>query len=281
MMKTINALILTAAALMATACSTDSVDGDGDLFRRGAFEETVDDKRMVFVTDNDTPSEVMFTWDRINQNYISNDITSSTKYSGDITVPAQVTHNGVQYRVKGVDDYSFFYCSKLTGITVSEGIEYWGDNQLVRSTSITKLILPSTITNMKEVPYAYCSGFSKLKTVQLPPSVEAIADSAFCSCTALVSLTVPEGCKRLGRYALQRANNLPALTLPSTLIEIGENCFASCSKLKEIHVKAVTPPTMASDFEYAAKATLYVPQGTADAYKADEKWGQFSKIIEE
>ena len=279
-MKIINAIALIAIVITATACSSDSVDGDGDLFRRGAFEETINDKRMVFITDENNPSEVLFTWDRINQNYINNNITSSDKYSGDIIVPAQVTHDGKQYRVKGVDDYSFFYCSKLTGITVSEGIEYWGENQLIRSNNITKLILPSTIKNMKNIPYAYCAKFGKLKTVQLPP-VEAIADSAFCSCISLTSIIIPEGCKRIGRFALARANKLTSITLPSTITEIGENCFSGCSKLIEIHIKAATPPVMASDFDNAANATLFVPKGTVDAYNADEKWGQFSNIIEE
>jgi hypothetical protein len=279
-MKTFHIAMLTATALALGACSSDTVEGDGDLFRRGAFEETVDGQRMVFMPSEDNPEEVVFTWDRINQNYINNDITSSTKYSGEITVPATVTHEGRQYRVRGVDDYSFFYCSKLTGITVSEGVEHWGDHQLVRSNNITKLILPSTIKNMKEVPYAYCAKFGKLKTVQLPP-VEAIGDSAFCSCIALTGLTLPEGCRRLGRYALARANKLTTLTLPSTMEEIGEKCFASCSKLLELHVRAQAPPRMASDFDNAPNATLYVPKGAGAAYQADEKWGQFLNVIEE
>lgn len=278
-MKINNALIFIAMAIF-SACSSESVDGDGEINRRGAFEKTVNNTRMVFIAGSENPSELMFTWDRINQNYICNDITSSDKYSGDITVPATVEHNGTQYRVKGVDDYSFFYCSKLTGITVSEGIEYWGENQLVRSNNITKLILPSTISNMKEIPYAYCAKFGKLKTVQLPP-VEAIADSAFCSCISLTNITIPEGCKRIGRYALARTNRLSAITLPSTLTEIGEKCFSGCNNLVEIHVKALTPPIMADDFDNASNATLYVPKGTSATYQANEKWGQFLNIIEE
>ena len=279
-MKYTGFIFISALALATASCSSDSVDGDGDLFRRGAFEQTVDGTRMVFVASQENDNDVMFTWDRINQNYISNDITSANKYSGDITVPATVCHDGKQYNVKCVDDYSFFYCGKLTGITVSEGVEYWGANQLVRSTNITKLILPSTIKNMKEVPYAYCAKFGKLKTVQLPP-VEAIADSAFCSCISLTSINIPEGCTKLGRYALARTGKLTTLTLPSTLKKIGEKCFSGCGKLVELNVKAAIPPEMESDFDNAANATLYVPKGSADLYNANEKWGQFANIIEE
>ncbi len=277
----IQGLLLTATiGLMVASCSSDSVEGDGDLFRRNAFEETVNGNRLVFVESEENNDNVMFTWDRINQNYVTNDITSATKYHGDIVVPATVEHNNKTYHVTGIDDYAFFYCGKLTGITVEEGVKYWGENQLVRSTNITKLILPSTIENMDKIPYAYCAKFGKLKTVQLPP-VKEIGDSAFCSCISLTSITIPEGVEKIGRYALARTSKLTQLTLPSTLTEIGENCFSGCNKLTELHVKATTPPVMQSDFANASNATLYVPKGCANAYAMNEQWGQFSNITEE
>ena len=81
-MKYTGFIFISALALATASCSSDSVDGDGDLFRRGAFEQTVDGTRMVFVASQENDNDVMFTWDRINQNYISNDITSANKYSG-------------------------------------------------------------------------------------------------------------------------------------------------------------------------------------------------------
>ena len=83
-MKYTGFIFISALALATASCSSDSVDGDGDLFRRGAFEQTVDGTRMVFVASQENDNDVMFTWDRINQNYISNDITSANKYSGDM-----------------------------------------------------------------------------------------------------------------------------------------------------------------------------------------------------
>lgn len=279
-MKVYKILFTITIAAATVSCSSDSVDGDGNFFRKNAFEENVDGKRLVFVQTDNNADEALFTWDRINQNYVNNDITSTLKYSGDITVPATIMHNGKNYKVTGVDEYAFFYCTKLTGITVEEGLKYWGDNQLVRSTNITKLLLPSTIENMEKIPYAYCAKFGKLKTVQLPP-VKEICDSAFCSCISLTNITIPEGCLRIGKYALASTSKLTELTLPSSLIEIGENCFSGCNKLIKIHVKATTPPLMKSDFPNAENATLYVPQGCADAYALDEQWGQFNNIIEE
>lgn len=66
------------ASLLLGACSSDSVDGNGDYFRQGAFEVTVDDSRMVFIPTRESSNEVLFTWDRINQNYFVNDMSSTT-----------------------------------------------------------------------------------------------------------------------------------------------------------------------------------------------------------
>ncbi len=279
--KNLTRLMLLPCMLLCAVSCSDSETGDGDYFRRGAFEETVDGQRMVFIPVSEGSNDVLFTWDRINQNYIVNDMTSTTKlYSGNITVPATVTHDGVTYNVTGVDDYAFIYCTKLTGITVSEGVRTWGKDELVRSTNITTFSLPSTIDNFTEVPYGYFAKFGKLKTVQLP-NVTAIGDSAFASCLYLSDINIPEGCTSLGRYAFSRCSRMTKLTLPSTITSIGEKCFASCTKLKALHVKAVTPPSMAEPLPTADAATLYIPQGSYNAYANDAVWGQFSEIVEE
>lgn len=56
-----------------------------------------------------------------------------------------------------------------------------------------------------------------------------------------------------------------------------------CSGLKEIYVKATTPPTINSSVFYGvptASAILYVPVGSKDAYAATNGWSEFYNIVE-
>lgn len=285
MYKLSSILFIALLAIISAACSCDTIDGDGDYFRRGAFEETVDGMRMVFIPTSEGSNEVLFTWDRINKNYVINEFATTTTrtytYTGNVTVPATVSHDGVTYTVTGVDDYVFMLNTTLTGITVSEGIRTWGKDELTGSvTNLTKVYLPSTLTNLTEIPYGMFAKCGKLTSVHLP-NVTAIGDSAFASCLKLTDVNIPEGCTSLGRYAFARNTALTELTLPSTLQTIGENCFGACNKLMTLHVRATTPPVMATNLPKATEATLYVPTGCSAVYGADEKWGQFSNIIEE
>ncbi len=277
-------LAVIAAAGFFCACDSESIEGDAEYFRRGAFEETVDGTRMVFVQTGEA-NEVLFTWDRINKNYLINEFaTISTRtytYSGDITVPATVQHDGVTYTVTGIDDYVFMLNTKLTSIVVSEGIRTWGKDELVGSiANLTKVYLPSTLENVTDIPYGMFAKCSKMTSVHLP-NVTAIGDSAFASCLKLTDINIPEGCVSLGRFAFARNTALEQLTLPSSLQTIGENCFGACNKLKTLHVRATTPPVLETNLPKATEATLYVPTGCYDIYAADKEWGQFMEIIEE
>ena len=58
--------------------------------------------------------------------------------------------------------------------------------------------------------------------------------------------------------------------------------YYDCTGLKEIYVKATTPPT-AGDYLFPniyTTATLYVPVGSKDAYAAAVGWKNFTNIVE-
>ena len=57
--------------------------------------------------------------------------------------------------------------------------------------------------------------------------VTAIGDNAFCYCTGLTSITLPEGCTTIGYYAFSGCTNLTSITLPDGC-SIGEGAFKGC-----------------------------------------------------
>ena len=69
---------------------------------------------------------------------------------------------------------------------------------------------------------------------------------------------------------------------------IGEYAFYNCSGLTAIHCLSSTPPTISTSSYRGAfnndsysKATLYVPYGSLEAYKAADGWKEFQNIIED
>lgn len=122
---------------------------------------------------------------------------------------------------------------------------------------LTSIILPNSIKVIGS--YAF-QGREKLTSIIIPNNVTTIGDNAFYNCTKLTSLVIGEKVKEIGEWAFK------------------------ATKLKEIHIKALAPPTIEhdtfSDYAYSS-ATLYVPKGSKKVYQNANVWKEFHNIIEE
>lgn len=86
----------------------------------------------------------------------------------------------------------------------------------------------------------------------------------------------------IGVSAFEGCSSLTSVNIPSSVTEIGVNAFYSCNSLKSIYVYAENVPSLGSDvFDGcdSENCTLYVPNGTYDAYWLSE-WGRFKNIVE-
>ena len=63
----------------------------------------------------------------------------------------------------------------------------------------------------------------------MPCSLRIIYDYAFSNCTALKSITIPNGVTEIGDEAFSKCSNLKYLTLPSTLRTVKGYVFYKCS----------------------------------------------------
>lgn len=75
---------------------------------------------------------------------------------------------------------------------------------------------------------------------------------------------------------------MTSVNIPSRVIEIGDKAFYDCKGLKSIYVFAEDVPTTgtgAFDGCDSKNCTLYVPNGTYDAYWLSE-FGYFENIVE-
>ena len=131
-----------------------------------------------------------------------------------------------------------------------------------------------------EYAFAYCRGLTSLT---LPAGITSIGRSAFVGCSGLTSLTLPAGITSIGDVAFSGCSGLTSLILPASITSIGSYAFSSCSGLTSIYVYPDIVPKMGSDVFYDVdkkNCTLYVPQGTKQAYFLADVWGNFENIVE-
>ena len=98
----------------------------------------------------------------------------------------------------------------------------------------------------------------------------------------------------IGTGAFQNNTALTDITIPASIISIGESAFAGCSNLKSITIYNPTPINLSavgargftrtdgsSVFDGVNKNTciLYVHEGSVDAYRAAPVWKEFKNIL--
>lgn len=97
----------------------------------------------------------------------------------------------------------------------------------------------------------------------------------------LTKIALPKNVEIINDEAFALSPNLKEIVIPASanLQWIGTNAFYGLNGCA-IHVGWTTPPVLEDTF-YAKGMTLYVPKGTADAYKASKYWNGFDNIVEE
>ena len=105
---------------------------------------------------------------------------------------------------------------------------------------------------------------SRLTSVTIGNSVTSIGDGAFYGCSGLTSVTIPNSVTSIGGWAFNEVD------IP-TVISLIENPFTITGKTS--NYRTFTQNTFNN-------ATLYVPVGTIDKYKATDGWKDFAYIVE-
>ncbi len=88
------------------------------------------------------------------------DSSNPNTYSGDIVIPAQVTHDGKTYNVTSIANYAFRYAN-ITSITLPEGIVSIGEEAIYK-TKITEINLPKSLTNTGKYAMGYNDKLEKI-----------------------------------------------------------------------------------------------------------------------
>lgn len=103
----------------------------------------------------------------------------SYKYSGDILIPASITHNETTYTVTGIDSDAFNKCENLTSVSIPNTVTEIGRYAFYYCTKLSSVSIPNTVTTIN---YATFAGCSSLTSITIPNSVTTICYTAFWYC---------------------------------------------------------------------------------------------------
>lgn len=219
-------------------------------------------------------------------------------------------------RIDGYSSYSenpFRGCRNLMEITVDENNErFYSENNAIIERESKKLrvgckttIIPEDIVSIGR--YAF-SQVGEAPFPTIPSSVTTIDERAFSGCEFTEPYVIPNTVTSIGKYAFNICN-FREFTIPNSITVIPEGCFSlcqflrnvvipesvqtieryafdRCSSLSSIYCYAQQPPTtsgtniMSPFYGVSKSIPVYVPAGSAEAYRNAPVWEEFMNYIE-
>ena len=130
--------------------------------------------------------------------------------SGNIAIPATVTHYGTTYSVTAIGDNAFRYSNGVTGVSI-----------------------PNTVTTIGFCAFMGCTGLTNLT---IPNSVITIDRGAFYQCTRLTEVTLGNSVTTLGKQVFSGCSSLTGINIPNSITSIGSSAFSGCTSLSSVTI---------------------------------------------
>ncbi|MDR0620013.1 MAG: leucine-rich repeat domain-containing protein, partial [Bacteroidales bacterium] len=196
--------------------------------------------------------------------------TAINEYTGEVTIPATVTHNLTTYSVTAVGANAFEGNTGLTSVTLPVSVTYLGTRAFAGCTALGAITLHEGLISMGSCCFQYCSA---LTSITIPNSVTALWDNnndgvndendgaTFMGCTGLKEVTV--GAK------------ITDVAAPNVLFNGVEN-------IEKITCFATAPPAsmwngyFAFNWVTGSNCRLYVPEVSVGDYIIAAGWSRFA-----
>ena len=182
-----------------------------------------------------------------------------------------VTSIGQAFGAKAIT--SFDELKYFTGITTIDNKAFHACSSLV---SVT---LPKNVTSIGMNAFGSCTA---LAAIVIPQGVTTISNSAFANCTSLNSVELPWTLETIGSDAFYGTTALERITIPSSVTSMNDAFNGSGLKYVTVYWGGEwTDPIAISENTFTSRytATLFVPEGTEEEYRAADYWKDFPNIV--
>ena len=148
---------------------------------------------------------------------------------------------------------SLFYpvfknCTKLSSVTIGENVKNIPSYAFCDCTGLTSISIPNSVTSIGQAAFEgtgwynnqpdsilylanYCLGYKRNKptgNLTIKEGTRLIAPSAFCGCSGLTSITIPNSVTSIGDKAFESCSGLTSITIPNSVTSIGDYAFFGC-----------------------------------------------------
>ena len=196
--------------------------------------------------------------------------------SYEISLPApwksfreEIENVSIASSVTSIGSYAFYSCRGLTKVTIPDGVASIGESAFNECYNLEHITIPDSVTSIGKQAFdatayyykgydddteedsnwengalyignhlirAFVSGEYEIKA-----NTKTIAGFAFNGCENMTSVTIPDSVVSIGDNAFEYCTGLTAVTIPDSVLSIGNQAFTSCTGLTSITIpKGVT-----------------------------------------
>lgn len=164
-----------------------------------------------------------------------------------VTIPSNVIN---------IDEYAFSSCNSLTNVTIQNGTKSIGIFAFSGCRNLNNITLPDSVVSIGDNAFQYTGLYNddsewevlyignhliKANTnisgdYNIKPGTKTIADCAFYYCDSLTEITIPDSVVSIGNHVFELCSGLTEMTIPESVTNIGDYAFQSCIGLTNISV---------------------------------------------
>lgn len=197
-------------------------------------------------------------------------------YAGDVVIPETVTYDGITYTVTQIGFWAFKDCTELTSISFPSTLTFIGERAFEGCTSLYDIHIPNTVTRVNARAFVntgwynlqpdgwmlyldgWCLGFKEkmpLVDLVIDEGTIKVADAAFYEYETLVMVTLPNSLVSLGNHSFAFCPELRHVDFGESIIEIGRDAFYGCTRLEDFTLPETT--TKIGDWAFSSCHGLY------------------------
>ena len=141
--------------------------------------------------------------------------------------------------------------TNLASVTIPSGVKSIPSQIFMNCSALSSITIPSGVTSIGP----YCFFNTRLTTVVIPDTVTSLGSGVFNSCTNLTGVKLPLNLTYSGVFtassAFQSCDALKSVTIPASWTFVPEDCFHICGALTKVTFDSNTNLQYISDYAFS------------------------------